>query len=141
MENFGDRVVGAVRAKRSPAVVGLDPRTEWLPEAIRIRHGLGPGASPRNWALAVEEFCCRVLDIVAPWVPAVKLQSAFFELHGATGIEVLGVVLRKAHRLGLITILDAKRGDIGSTSEGYAEAAFGKGATARSPLTSRWGGL
>jgi orotidine-5'-phosphate decarboxylase len=125
MHHFADRVLAAIRHKKTPAMVGLDPRPEWLPRPLWQRHGLGPAAAERIWARAVEEFCSRVLDVVAPLVPAVKVQSAFFELLGAPGIQTLGVILRKARHLGLVTILDAKRADIGSTSEAYAQAAFG----------------
>ena len=126
MESFGDRLFAAVRQKETPAVVGIDPRADLLPPGLVERHRLGSGASTRVWARVVEEFCSRVLEIVAPLVPVVKFQSAFFEVHGAPGVASLGVLLRKARRLGLVTILDAKRGDIGNTSEAYAEAAFGK---------------
>jgi orotidine-5'-phosphate decarboxylase len=125
MTQFGDRLVAAVRAKKTPAMVGIDPRADWLPRELVQRHRLSPAAAPRIWARAVEEFCSRVLDVVARWVPAVKFQSAFFELFGAAGIEVLHTMMAKGRRLGLLTILDAKRGDIGSTSQAYAQAAFG----------------
>ena len=125
MQHFADRVLAAIRHKKTPAVVGLDPRPEWLPRPLWQRHGLGPAASERIWATAVEEFCSRVLDVVAPLVPAVKVQSAFFELLGAPGIRTLRLMLHKARHVGLVTILDAKRSDIGSTSEAYAQAAFG----------------
>jgi orotidine-5'-phosphate decarboxylase len=128
MSQFGDRLVAAVREKKTPAVLGIDPRADWLPRELVERHGLGRAAAPRVWARAVEEFCSRVLDVVAPCVPAIKCQSAFFELYGAPGIEALLATMAKARRLGLLRILDAKRGDIGSTSEAYAQAAFGAAA-------------
>src|SRR5206468_147246 len=74
---------------------------------------------------AFEEFCLRVLDIVAPLVPVVKPQSAFFELCGPRGMQALQLVLKRARELGLVTILDSKRNDIASTAEAYADAAFG----------------
>jgi orotidine-5'-phosphate decarboxylase len=125
MVNFGDRLTEAIRRKKTPAMVGIDPRPDLLPQAIRNRFALGAGTSPRVWARAVHEFCSRVLDVVSQHIPAVKFQSAFFEMHGAPGIAALHALVRKAHRLGLVTVLDAKRGDIGSTSTAYAEAAFG----------------
>lgn len=67
----------------------------------------------------------RVLDVVAPLVPVVKPQSAFFEACGPAGMSALQRVLRHARTLGLITILDSKRNDIASTAEAYADAAFG----------------
>jgi orotidine-5'-phosphate decarboxylase len=124
MPHFGDRLLQAMLAKKTPAMVGIDPKPQLLPKAIVERHALDRVAAPRVWAQAVEEFCSRVLDVVAPRVAVVKFQSAYFELLGAPGIATLRELLRKARRLGLLTILDAKRGDIGSTSEAYAESVF-----------------
>jgi orotidine-5'-phosphate decarboxylase len=117
MTHFADRLAAAVRAKGTPLCVGLDPRWESLPKSIQQRHA-------GNVAGAYEEFCFRVLDIVAPLVPVVKPQSAFFEAAGLAGMAALQQILRKAKHLGLVTILDAKRGDIASTATAYAEAAF-----------------
>jgi len=64
------------------------------------------------------------LDIVAPLVPAVKPQSAFFEACGPEGLAVLQRLLRKARAQKLITLLDSKRNDIASTASAYADAAF-----------------
>src|SRR4030095_4695204 len=77
-----------------------------------------------NPAAAYEEFCLRVLDIVAPHVGVVKPQSAFFEALGPAGFAALQRVMKRAKELNLVTILDAKRGDIASTASAYAEAAF-----------------
>ena len=117
MTHFADRLAAAVRAKGTGLCVGLDPRLESLPRSIRQRHA--------DSAAAYEEFCLRVLDIVAPLVGVVKPQSAFFEACGPAGMTALQRVMRRARELGLITILDAKRGDIASTATAYAEAAFG----------------
>jgi orotidine-5'-phosphate decarboxylase len=122
MTHFADRLIAAVRKKGNPLCVGLDPRWESLPQEIRIRH---KPDSLEKVAGAFEEFCLRVLDIVAPLVPVVKPQSAFFELCGPRGMQTLQRVLRRARDLGLVTILDSKRNDIASTAEAYADAAFG----------------
>src|SRR6059058_2791766 len=116
MEHFADRLAAACRAKGNAVSVGLDPRWESLPRAIRDRH--------RELAAACEEFCGRVLDIVAPLVPVVKPQAAFFEACGPAGFAALQRLQRKARGLGLLTILDGKRNDIASTAAAYAEAAF-----------------
>ncbi len=116
MTHFADRLTEAVRAKGTPLCVGLDPRFEMLPAEIRRRH-LDPAA-------AYEDFCLRVLDIVAPLVGVVKPQSAFFEACGPAGFATLKKVIERAKQLKLVTILDAKRGDIASTAAAYAEAAF-----------------
>jgi orotidine-5'-phosphate decarboxylase len=122
MTHFADRLAAAIRAKGNAVCVGLDPRWESLPAELRQRHG---AASLAAASAAFEEFCGRVLDIVAPLVPVVKPQSAFFEACGPAGMAVLQRLLRKARDRNLVTILDGKRNDIASTASAYADAAFG----------------
>jgi orotidine-5'-phosphate decarboxylase len=121
MTHFADRLAAAVRARGNSLCVGLDPRWESLPVEVRQRHGAD---TPAAVAAAYEEFCGRVLDVVAPLVPAVKPQMAFFEVCGPDGFAALQRLLRKARDLGLVTILDGKRNDIASTAAAYADAAF-----------------
>ncbi len=116
--NFGDRVAEAVERKRSCLCVGLDPRIELLPPEVIT--GLHPGPSGR--ARAYERFCSGVIDAVADEAVAVKPQVAFFEALGGFGITALERVCAHARDAGLIVIVDAKRGDIDSTAEAYAEA-------------------
>jgi orotidine-5'-phosphate decarboxylase len=120
--HFADRLAAAVRSRGTPLCVGLDPRWDLLPLELRTRHG---GGSLQAAAGAFEEFCLRVLDVVAPLVPVVKPQSAFFEACGPSGLAALQRVLHRARQLGLLTILDSKRNDIASTAEAYADAALG----------------
>jgi orotidine-5'-phosphate decarboxylase len=121
--NFADRLHEAIRKKRTAALVGLDPRFDRLPkplvEAVKSR---GSADDISLKAQCFEEFCCRVVDVVARWVPAVKPQAAFFEELGPAGMIALERVIRHARNAGLIVICDAKRGDIGSTAEAYARA-------------------
>jgi orotidine-5'-phosphate decarboxylase len=121
VSHFADRLAAAVRARGNPVCVGLDPRWESLPREIRHRYG---GTSLEAVAEAFEEFCGRVLDLVAPLVPVVKPQAAFFEACGPAGMAVLQRLLQKARGLGLVTILDGKRNDVASTATAYADAAF-----------------
>src|SRR5438046_2958147 len=122
MEHFADRLITAIRAKGNAVCVGLDPRWESLPGELRARHGDGTLAAV---ARAFEEFSARVIDVVAPLVPVVKPQAAFFEACGPAGMYALQRVLRKARQQGLITILDGKRNDIASTASAYADAGLG----------------
>jgi orotidine-5'-phosphate decarboxylase len=117
MSSFSDHLTAAIRAKRTALCVGLDPRRESLPRSLLAHHS-------SDDAGAIEEFCLRVLDIVASIVGVVKPQSAFFEALGPAGFQTLRHVMRRAKELGLVAILDAKRGDIASTAAAYAEAAF-----------------
>lgn len=119
--HFADRLLNACRRKGNAVCVGLDPRWELLPLEIRCRH---TGGTLDAMAAAFEEFSLRALDIVAPLVPVVKPQSAFFEACGPAGMRAQQKLLLKAKTLGLITILDSKRGDIASTAEAYADAAL-----------------
>ena len=121
MAHFADRVAEAVRAKGNALCVGLDPRWESLPGTIRARYGC---ESLDAVAAAFEEFCGRVLDLVAPIAPVVKPQSAFFEACGPAGMAALQRLTHKARSLGLVTILDAKRNDIASPAAAYADASF-----------------
>ena len=121
MAHFADRLAEAERARGNALCVGLDPRWEALPRAIRVRYG---SDSLEAIAAAFEMFCDRVLDLVAPVAPVVKPQSAFFEACGPAGLATLQRLLHKARSLGLLTILDAKRNDIASTAAAYADAAF-----------------
>src|SRR5947208_817080 len=119
--HFSDRLVAACKKKGNALCAGIDPRWELLPLEIRKRH---PQGTLEALAGAFEDFSLRVLDIVAPLVPIVKPQSAFFEACGPAGMSAQQKVLAKAKSLGLITILDNKRGDIASTAEAYADAAL-----------------
>jgi orotidine-5'-phosphate decarboxylase len=78
-------------------------------------------------AKAYGEFCRGVIDVVAPLVPAVKPQIAFFEELGPAGSAALADVIQYARQRSLIVILDAKRNDIGSTAEAYARGYLGSG--------------
>lgn len=119
--NFADRLIAAVRAKRTPVLVGLDPRSQNLPD------GLLSGTDNDSAATAFATFCRGVIDVVAPLVPAVKPQAAFFEQLGPAGMRALKETINYASTKGLLVILDGKRNDIGSTATGYAEAYLGSG--------------
>jgi orotidine-5'-phosphate decarboxylase len=120
-DHFADRLAEACRSRGNCVCVGLDPRWEQLPESVRRRH---PGGGLGAIARAFEEFSLSVLDVVAPLVPVVKPQMAFFEACGPAGLTALQNVLGAARARGLLTILDGKRNDIASTAEAYADAAF-----------------
>ncbi|MDO5661679.1 MAG: orotidine-5'-phosphate decarboxylase [Brachybacterium sp.] len=117
---FGERLQHAVRT-RGPVVAGIDPHPFLL----------------RQWELpdtpeSLRTLGCRVLEAVDGHVAAVKPQSAFFERHGAAGIAVLEELLEDCRARGILSILDVKRGDIGSTMGGYAEAYLRPGAALES---------
>ncbi len=122
--NYADRLSAAVQRCQNPVLVGLDPRLESLPASLVASIG---SATPAATAVAYEEFCRGVIDVVASIVPAVKPQAAFFEQLGPDGMVALGRIIRYASQAGLIVILDGKRNDIGSTAVAYAEGILGPG--------------
>src|SRR6266446_3824354 len=113
--NFADRLAEASRQKDSVVVLGVDPQLDTKD---------APGV-PRGHTLT--GFCCEIVEACAHSVVAVKPQLAFFEARGLEGMRAFVEVVKLARRLGLITIADAKRGDIGTTSAAYAEAFLGDG--------------
>ena len=116
--HFGDRLAEAVERKRTQLVVGLDPRLDVLPMELRGEAVLGRAAA----ASAIARFCKGISEAVAPYVVAVKPQSAFFEALASDGMRALEEVCDHARSIGLLVLLDAKRGDIGSTARAYAAA-------------------
>ncbi|HEY2147482.1 MAG TPA: orotidine-5'-phosphate decarboxylase [Pirellulales bacterium] len=120
---FNERLAEAVTRLGNGVVVGLDPRWKQLPDALKH----GGGDSMRDLAAVYRDFCCRVIDVVAPLVPAVKPQAAFFEELGPPGMQALAEVISYARNSELIVILDGKRNDIGSTAEAYARGYLGSG--------------
>lgn len=119
---FSRRLDSAIKARRTAALVGLDPRLDWIPPDV-LEHARDSHLDPQaQSAAAFEEFCVRLIDVVAPLVPAVKPQAAFFEELGPDGTLALARVIRYARAAGLIVICDGKRGDIGTTAEAYARA-------------------
>jgi orotidine-5'-phosphate decarboxylase len=123
-ENFADRLLAAIDEKKTPLVVGLDPVYENLPAAITQHRELNDEEDLEAGVDAILEFCTRVLKVVAPHVPAVKINSAFFEQYYWYGVEAFAAVVQEAAAHGLVVINDSKRGDIGNTSERYALASL-----------------
>jgi orotidine-5'-phosphate decarboxylase len=141
---FADRLAAALHSRGTPVVVGLDPRLEQLPPglytessgegvSLRDQQGTqvpryereGSRVDPVAAAAAYASFCRQIIDVVAPLVPAVKPQVAFFERWGSAGMAALEETIHYARQNSLLVIVDAKRNDIGSTAEAYAEAFLG----------------
>lgn len=109
-EPFGSRL-GRAMAVRGPLCVGIDPHP-----ALLQHWGLGDDVA------GLERFSLTVLEAVGSLAAAVKPQVALYERHGSAGIAVLERTLAVAAEISVLTIADAKRGDIGSTMAAYADA-------------------
>lgn len=107
---FGQRFAASLAA-RGQFCVGIDPHAALLSD-----WGLDDTAE------GLEKFALAAVEAVAPYCSVVKPQSAFYERFGSRGIAVLERVIAESRAAGALVLLDVKRGDIGSTSQAYAEA-------------------
>ena len=114
-----------IKAKKNPTVAGLDARVEYVPPLILKKYTEQYGETLEAAALAVKEFDCGLIDALAGVVPAVKPQSAYFEMLGWRGMRVLEEIISYAQEKSLFVIADVKRGDIGTTAAAYSEAWLG----------------
>lgn len=108
-EPFGWRL-RRLTDERGPLCVGIDPHA-----ALLDAWGLP------DTAYGLERFTMTVVDALSDTVAMVKPQSAFFERHGSVGVAVLERAVAAARERGTLVLIDAKRGDIGSTAAAYAE--------------------
>jgi len=119
-------LISKITEKQNPSVIGLDPLLEYIPENIisdaKSKYGSGLTAA----AAAIFEFNKQIIDCTADIVPAVKLQSAFYEMYGIQGLKALEKTAAYAKKNGLYVMYDVKRNDIGSTASAYSTAYLGK---------------
>ncbi len=118
-QHFADRLLDAIDYSHAPICVGIDPMLDQFPDELRDKYELrgdeAGGAIP-----AIYEFSSRVLKVLAPHVPVVKFQIAFFERYLWEGVEAYYNLVHEARELGLLVIGDVKRGDIDTTASAYA---------------------
>jgi orotidine-5'-phosphate decarboxylase len=126
------RQMGQIAAREPVAAFGTRLRT-----AVQGRGALCVGVDPHpgllaQWGLGddvegLSRFCDTVVEALADRIAVLKPQSAFFERFGSAGVAVLERLIVDARSAGALTIIDAKRGDIGSTMAAYAQAYVGAG--------------
>ena len=117
---YADRLDAAIASLGNPCLVGLDPHVDSLPEEYAVVRD--PEAPRAAKAQACSAFLRGIIEVAAGKVPAVKPQSAFFEMYGADGAKAWEEVVGVARSAGLLVIGDVKRGDIDSTAKAYAMA-------------------
>lgn len=122
MENAMDKLINRIKELNNPTVIGLDPRYDMIPESIRNKYE----KNTEGACSAILEFNKGLIDSVCDIIPAVKPQIAFYEMFGDIGIKVFNETCKYAKSKNMVVIADAKRGDIGSTAEGYSNAFLGK---------------
>jgi orotidine-5'-phosphate decarboxylase len=116
-------MIEAIEDKRNPTALGLDTCLDYLPKSFADQFDTSNllGASS-----AILAFNKALVDGLKDVVPCVKIQSAYYEMYGIPGIAAMDETARYAKDNGLIVILDAKRNDIGATSQAYANAYLGQ---------------
>ncbi len=119
MKNITDKLISAIEAKSNPTVAGLDTRIDYLPEALKKYDG------GEDVAKALIEYNCNLIDALKDIVPAVKIQSAYYEMYAHYGVYAMYTTAAYAMKNGLIVMADVKRNDIGATAEAYAAGYLG----------------
>jgi orotidine-5'-phosphate decarboxylase len=114
--SFADRLIEGVRSKATPLCVGVDPFAEKIPKLF---------GDAQSDTAAVLKFGAALIDIAAKHAAIIKPQLGLFEQFGAEGYAVARILCEHAANAGALVLVDAKRGDIGTTAEGYARAALG----------------
>lgn len=115
-----------IKAMNNPTVAGLDPVLSYIPSYILEKAEKEHGKTFKAAAEAIMEFNKGLIDALCDIVPAVKPQSAYYEMYGLEGIKAYYDTIKYAKEKGLYVIADGKRNDIGSTSDAYATAYLGK---------------
>ncbi len=120
--NFSDKLILKTREIGVPLCLGLDPHPAMIPELFTEK------GSKTNIKL-IENFLLEVISLAIGKIVAIKPQVAFFELFGPPGLQLLIRISKYARENNILVIMDAKRGDIDSTSQAYANAWLGANAT------------
>jgi orotidine-5'-phosphate decarboxylase len=123
-DNYADRLIRALKEKATPCIVGLDPRLDAMPNFVW--QGTSARSDAERIRTAISRFHGIVLDHIQDLVPAVKPQIAFYEQYGIGGLLGFLDTLEMAKKRRLMVIVDAKRNDIASTAEAYANAFLGR---------------
>ena len=120
--NAIDRLIENIKKTDNPTVMGLDPRYDMLPKCVTEKFS----NSLEGIADAIVEYNKALIDATYDIIPAVKPQIAFYEMFGIPGIKAFEETCKYAKQKGMIVIADVKRGDIGSTAQGYSNAFLGR---------------
>ena len=118
---FSDKVISKTREIGVPLCLGLDPHPNLIPKIFNTN------SSECN-IKSVENFLFEIIELSNAKIVAIKPQVAFFELLGPKGLSLLIKISNFAREKNILVIMDAKRGDIGTTSKAYANAWLGESA-------------
>lgn len=122
MKNAIDILIDKIKKMNNPTVLGLDPRYDMVPECIKSKYKKDFNGTME----AILEFDKRLIDSICDIIPAVKINTAFYEMFGFKGMQVFEEICKYAKEKDMIVIADAKRGDIGTTAQAYSNAFLGE---------------
>ena len=122
MKKIIDVLIEKIIETKNPTVIGVDTRYDMVPNCVKCKYS----TDIKGMCDAMLEYSKVLIDNTYDIVPSVKLQSAYFEMYGIEGIKVFKQMIDYCKEKGMIVMVDAKRGDIGSTSKGYSNAYLGK---------------
>ena len=122
MKNAMDVLIEKIKECDNPTVIGVDTRYDMVPECVRKKYS----TDLKGMCSAMLEYSKALIDVTYDIIPAVKLQSAYFEMYGVEGIKLYKEMIDYCKEKGMVVMADVKRGDIGSTSAGYSRAYLGK---------------
>jgi len=124
-ENFADRLSETMIKTGSYLCAGLDPQPVAFPEFLKEEAAAISPTDEEFVYTLLQSFYAVAIDALKGQVAAIKPNIAFFEQYGLGGMLAFAEIISHARRAGMLVILDAKRGDIGSTAEAYADAFLG----------------
>ena len=122
MKNIIDQLIEKIKIMKNPTVIGLDPRYEMLPKCVKDKYP----KTLEGARQAIIEYNKALIDAIYDIIPAIKPQIAFYEMYGIPGMQAFKETCEYAKQKGMFVIADIKRGDIGSTAQGYSNAYLGK---------------
>ena len=122
MKNMMDRLIQKIKETNNPTAIGVDTRYDMVPECVKNKYS----KDINGMCGAMLEYSKALIDATYDIIPAVKLQSAYFEMYGIEGIKLYKEMIDYCKQKDMIVMADVKRGDIGSTSSGYSRAYLGK---------------
>lgn len=122
MKNAMDILIEKIKETQNPTVIGLDPRYEILPKVVTDKYP----QTLEGVRSAIIEYNKSIIDEIHDIIPAIKPQIAFYEMYGIPGLKAFAETCKYAKEKGMVVIADIKRGDIGSTAQGYSNAYLGK---------------
>lgn len=120
--NAIDNLIEKIKQTNNPTVIGLDPRYEMLPKCVTDKYP----KTLEGVAEAIIEFNKKLIDNTYDIIPVAKVQIAFYEMYGISGMKAFKETCKYAKEKGMVVIADIKRGDIGSTATGYSNAFLGR---------------